>query len=76
MVRVLGLHVVAPGSNPVILTSGMNLFPVVRDSILPHLVKSQLVASFQLGFLSMFLFSLNCVFQIVKSGVPVNQLDS
>ena len=50
MVRLLGLHVVAPGSNPV-LTSGQDLFSVVRDSTLPRFVDSQLVASCQLGFL-------------------------
>ena len=33
MVRVLGLHVVASGSSPV-LTSGQDLFPVVTDSTL------------------------------------------
>ena len=68
VVRALGLHA---GSNPV-LTSGLDLFPVVPDSALPRLVNSQLVASFQLEFLKMFLLSLNCFFHIVKSGVPVN----
>ena len=29
VVRVLGLHAIAPASNPV-LTSGLNFFPVVR----------------------------------------------
>ena len=43
MVRSLGLHAVAPGSNPV-LTSGLDLFPVDLDSTLPRFVNSQLVA--------------------------------
>ena len=34
-------------------------------------VNNQLVASCQLGFLIMFLFNLDCFFQIIKSGVPV-----
>ena len=42
--RGLGLHGVAPGSNP-ILTSGLDLFPVVLDSTLPCFVNSHLVAS-------------------------------
>ena len=71
MVRVLGLDAVALGSNP-ILTSGLNLFPVVPDSSPPHFVNSQLVASCQLGSFIMFLLSLNCFFEIIKSGVPVN----
>ena len=50
VVRALGLHTVAPGSNSV-LTSGQDLFPVVPDSTLPRLVNSQLVA-FQLGVLN------------------------
>ena len=76
MVRVMGLHAVALGSNPV-LTSGQGLFPVVSDSTLPHFVNSQLIASWQLGFFNDVL-SLNCFFcfffffQIIKSGVPVN----
>ena len=70
VVRTLGLHAAAPGSNPV-LTSGLDLFPVVPDSTLPRFVNSQLVASRQLGFL-MFLLSLNCYFHLVNSGVPVN----
>ena len=52
MVRALDLHAVSPGSDP-ILSSGLNLFPVVPHSTLPHCVKSQLVASSQ--FLIMFL---------------------
>ena len=71
MVRALGLHAAAPGSNPV-LTSGKDFFPVVPDSTLPRFVNSQLVASCQLGFLIMFLLTLNCFFHIVKSGMPVN----
>ena len=71
VVRALGLHAAAPGSNPV-LTSCLDLFPVVPDSTLPRFVNSQLVASCQLGFLIMFLLTLNCFFHIVKSGVPVN----
>ena len=66
---------VALGSNPV-LASGLDLFPVVPDSTLPRFVNSQLIASCHLGFLIMFLFSLNCFFQIINSGVPVNYLDS
>ena len=61
MVRALGLHGAAPGSNPV-LTSGLDLFLVVPDSTLPRFVSSQLVASRQLWFLIMFLLSLNCYF--------------
>ena len=53
-VGILGLHVVAPGSNPD-LTSDLDLFQVVPDSTLPRFVNSQLVASCQLGFLIMFL---------------------
>ena len=48
MVRVLGLHVVAPCSNPV-LTSGQDFFPFVLDSTLSLFVNSQLVALCQLG---------------------------
>ena len=59
VVRVLGLHVVAPGSNPD-LTSGLDLFPVVPDTTPPHFVNRQLAASCQLGFSIMFLLSLNC----------------
>ena len=72
MVRVLGLHAVTPGSSPVLI-AGLDLF---EDSILPRFVNGQLVATFQLGFLIMFLLSLNCFFQINKSGVPVNYFDS
>ena len=53
VVRALGLHAAAPGSNPVI-TSGLDLSPVVPDSTLPCFVNSQLVASHQLGFLICF----------------------
>ena len=60
--------------NPV-LTSGVDLFPVISDSNLPRFVNSQLVVSCQLGFLIMFLLSLNCFFQVIKSGVPVNLFD-
>ena len=72
MVQSLWRRVVAPGSSPV-LTSGFDLFLVVPDSTLPHFIKfySQLVASCQLAFLNMFLLSLNCFFQIVRSGVPM-----
>ena len=62
---------VALGSTTV-LDSGQDLFAVVPDSTLPCFVNSQLVASCQLGFLIMFLLSLNCFFQIIRSGVPVN----
>ena len=71
MVRALGLHAVEPGTNPV-LTSGLDLLLAVPDSTLPRFVNSQLVVSCQLGFFIMFLLSLNCFFQIIKSGVPVN----
>ena len=72
MVRALGLHPVILGSNP-ILTSGQDLLLVVLDSTLQHFVNSQLLASCQLGFLIMFLLSLNYrFFDIIKSGVPVN----
>ena len=37
MVRALGLHAAASGSNPV-LTSGLDLLPVVPDSTLPRFV--------------------------------------
>ena len=53
MVRTIGLHAVAPGSNPV-LTSGLDLFLVVPESTPPCFVNSQLVASCQLGFLRCF----------------------
>ena len=53
MVRALDLHAVVPDSN-LILTSGVDLFPVDPDSTLPRFVNSQLVASCQLGFLIMF----------------------
>ena len=69
--RVLSLHVIATGSNP-LLTSGQDLFPVDPDSTLPCFLNSHLIASCQLGFLIMFLLSLNCLFQIIESGVPVN----
>ena len=71
MVRAFGLHEAAPGSNPV-LTSCSDLFPVVPDSTPPRFVNSQLVVSRQLGFLIMFLLTLNCYFQLVNSRVPVN----
>ena len=51
MVRAFALHAVALGSNPV-LTSGLDLFPVVPDSTLPRFVNSQLVSSCQLGVLN------------------------
>ena len=62
---------VALGSTTV-LNSGQDLFAVVPHSTLPRFVNSQLVTSCQLGFLIMFLLSLNCFFQIIRSGVPVN----
>ena len=55
-----------------ILTSGLDLFPVVPDSTPPCFVNSHLVAFSQSGFLIMFLLSLNCYFHLVNSGVPVN----
>ena len=61
VVIALGLHAVAPGPNPVLI-SGMDLFPVVPNTTLPRFVNSRLVASCQLGFLIMFLLSLNCSF--------------
>ena len=64
VVRALGLHMVASGSVPV-LTSALDLFPVVPDSTLPRFLNSQL------RFLIIVLFSLNCrFFQIIGSGVP------
>ena len=58
MAKMLSLHVVALGSNPV-LTSGQDLFPVVLDSTLSVLlVNSQLVASCQLVFLIMLTLTL------------------
>ena len=71
MVRVLGLHKVALGSNP-ILTSGLALFRVITDSTQPLVVNNQLVTSCQLGFLIMFRLTLKCFFLIIKNGVPVN----
>ena len=71
VVRVLGLYAAAPGSNPV-LTSGLDLFPVVPDSTPSRFVNSQPPPSRQLGFLIMLLLSLNCYFHLVNSGVPVN----
>ena len=50
-VRALGLHAVSRGSNPV-LTSGLDLFPVVPDSTLPRFVNSQLAASLPVGVLN------------------------
>ena len=72
MIRVLSLHAVAPGSNPV-LTSGQDLFLVVLDSTIPRILNSQLVASCQLGFLIMFQVKFKYwFFQIIKSAVLVN----
>ena len=68
---VLGLDAVALGSSP-IPNSGQDFFVVVLDSTLPRFVNSQLVAPVKLGFLIIFLLSLSCFFQIIKSGVPVN----
>ena len=39
VVRALGLHLVSLGSNTV-LTSGLDLFPVVSDSTLPCFLKA------------------------------------
>lgn len=44
----------------------------VSDSTLPCFVNNQPLASYELGFLNMFLLSVNCFFQIIKGGVPVN----
>ena len=49
MVRALGFHANSPGSNSV-LTSGIDLLPVVPESTPPPFVNSQLVAICQLGF--------------------------
>ena len=49
VVRVLGLHAIAPGSKPV-LTSGHDFFPVVRASTLLRFVNSKLVTTCQLTF--------------------------
>ena len=65
VVIALGFVCGSPGPNPVLI-SGMDLFPVVPNSTLPRFVNSRLVASCQLGFLIMFLLSLNCFFQIIK----------
>ena len=65
------MHADDPGSNPVLI-SGLDLFPVVPDETLLCFVNSQLVPSCLLGFLIMFLVSLNCFFQVIKSVVPVN----
>ena len=75
VVRTLGLHAAAPGANHV-LTFGLDLFPVVPDSTLPRFENSQLVASCQLGLLTMFLLRMNLFLSDCKSGVPVNWLDS
>ena len=64
MVWLLGLLAVATGSSPFL------------PSALPRFVNSKLVFSGQLGFLIMFLLCLNCFFQIIKSGEPVNSLHS
>ena len=40
-------------------TPGLDLILVVPGSTLPHFLNSQLVASWQLGFLIMFLLRLN-----------------
>ena len=59
MASALGLYTVAPGSNPV-LTSGLDLFPVVPDSILPRFVNSQLPCCLlPVGVLIVLLLSLN-----------------
>ena len=65
MVRMLGLHAFALGSNPVLISS-QDLFPVVTDTTLPCFVNSQLVASCQLGSLIIFMLSLNCFSHIIK----------
>ena len=65
------LHAIAPGSNPVLM-SALDLLPVASDSTLPRFVNK--LAPPSRGFLIMFLFSLNCYFQFIKSGVPVNKL--
>ena len=56
VVRMLGLHEIAPCSNPG-LTSGQDLLPVVLDSTQSLFVNSQRVAFCQLGILIMFLLS-------------------
>ena len=63
MVRALGLHAIALGLNPTLI-SGLDLFLVVLDSTLPCFVNSQLAAfCLQVGV---------CFFQVIESGVPVN----
>ena len=71
VIRGLGLHANAPGSNPV-QACGLDLFPSCLGFNSTTFVNSQLVASCQLGFLIMFLLSFNCFFLIIKSEVPVN----
>lgn len=68
------IDAVAFGSNPV-LTSGLDWFLVVPDSTLPRFVNSQLLPPTScIGVLNndCFFSSLNCFFQIIKGGVPVN----
>ena len=51
LVSALGMHAVAPGSNPV-LTSDQDLFAVVPDSTLPRFASNQLVALLPVGVLN------------------------
>ena len=66
LARALDLHVVAPGSN-LVLTSDLDLFPVITDSTLPRFV-----IPIWLPLLIVFPLSLNCFCQLMRSGVPVN----
>ena len=55
------------------MVRALGLDVVDPGSSLPRFLNSHLFASCHLGFLIMFLLSLNCFFQIqVKSRVPVN----
>lgn len=60
------------GENWLLVDPVQDLLQVVSDSTLPCLVNSQSLASYELGFLNMFLLSVNCFFQIIKGGVYMN----
>ena len=71
VVRALGLHAADPGSSP-LHTSGLDLLAVDGpefNSI--TLCKKPTGCLLPIGVLIMFLLSLNCFFQILKSGVSV-----
>ena len=59
MVRALGLHAAAPGSN-LVLASALDLFPVVPDSTLPRFVNRQLVTPCHLVSVKFDLFLTDC----------------